>query len=744
MGTYIGFSNSVGATHGALLNQIPAANLATMWLDGSIVDVSGSKYFVNKKGDNVLITGYDFPSGWVRGFPYKSAATIDVFGQTGVPVVSLFQNFDYENKYFCRHAAQVVDENGVETYEPRVLDIVAYGSALTGEDLTKANAFYGVPNEDVNAVWVSKTGNDTTGSGSKAAPYLTIVKAYTVVNDGRTIYVKSGAYSETVYSLNDCQLQCIGFVDFTPTSGGYGIRWRYDTKDLIAGIKINPGNAITSGIYGQSAINLVISNIYLNSSAGTGINGDYKSIIDCVLIGTVTTHYIANATGSQERTIVNSYIYTGGGNMIYNPASMGKLTVKNNRLLPKTSRIINNLNASAGIDFIGNYVKSMLDLQNVIIVSSGDFPNLNILDNIFDINGGVADLFQFTGYVTNMVTIKRNKITTGSNLSETIFAIINCNLVAENNIINIEASEPSAYGDILSTVSSNVAVSQSIKNNKILSKRTGGYNIGVGSEGTSVADNCMTSIEISCNYIKGRHAYADPSTNNTHGLFVGYQINAAIKHNLGYGLGYAVVLKGIATTIYTSNGVTYNVFKDFKRGVYLKGANSVNIFNNTFVSSNLPDYAVRLDENAGSDAASNGIIKNNIFICLETGTYNAVQFLNGSADNVSDYNIFYCPNGTLNFTDGATSYTFAEWQAHGQDTHSIVLTDAQFNAMFTNFANDDYSLAAGSAAIGAGVALDAAYDDGLDASTVWGADTVLPVIVTKKQAAAWDCGAYVH
>ena len=74
----------------------------------------------------------------------------------------------------------------------------------------------------------------------------------------------------------------------------------------------------------------------------------------------------------------------------------------------------------------------------------------------------------------------------------------------------------------------------------------------------------------------------------------------------------------------------------------------------------------------------------------------------------------------------------------------ILLTDEKFNELFTDFANDNYALATGSAAIGAGVALDAAYDDGLDASTVWGADTVLPVIVTKKQAAAWDCGAYVH
>ena len=129
----VGFGYRVGvASKGSKLNSLPAYSLVTMWLDGTIVESSGSYYFKNKKGDDVLITGYDFPTGWTNGFPYKSAATIDVFGQTGVPVISLFQNFDYANQYFTRHVAQVVDDNGVETSEAYVCDIVAYSEALTG------------------------------------------------------------------------------------------------------------------------------------------------------------------------------------------------------------------------------------------------------------------------------------------------------------------------------------------------------------------------------------------------------------------------------------------------------------------------------------------------------------------------------------------------------------------------------------------------------------------------------------
>jgi len=210
---------------GTLLNYPPAYELATLWLDGSIVDVEGAKYFVDKKaGNNVLITGYDFPTGWVSGFPYKSAATIDVFGQTGVPVVSLFQNFDYANQYFTRHVAQVVDGNLVETSEPYVCEIVAYSEALTGTDLTSANTYYGVPVEDVNAKWVSKAGNDGTGNGSKATPWLTLSKAEATITADidQKIYVKSGVYNETNWlaSAKNAHYIGIGLTALTST-GGY-------------------------------------------------------------------------------------------------------------------------------------------------------------------------------------------------------------------------------------------------------------------------------------------------------------------------------------------------------------------------------------------------------------------------------------------------------------------------------------------------------------------------------------------
>ena len=123
-------------------------------------------------------------------------------------------------------------------------------------------------------------------------------------------------------------------------------------------------------------------------------------------------------------------------------------------------------------------------------------------------------------------------------------------------------------------------------------------------------------------------------------------------------------------------------------------------------------------------------------ILIEAGVSDDLQ------SSTIDYNIYYATTAEP-FKIGASTYTFLEWQALGHDANSIMLTEAQFNALFTDYANNDFSLPVGSAAIGAGVALAAAYDDGLDESTDWGDSNTVPTVVTKQQTAPWDAGAYV-
>jgi len=185
------------------------------YLDGTIIDDAGTKYFEDKSanGRDFLITSYDFDTAWTTGFPYKSVATISapaadaaliaadinnfLYAGDGtpnqIPVVSLFQDIDYDHKIFCKHEAQIVDSDDVETYEPRVSRMFMASDVLIGATLTQAQSYFGVPVENTTTMaWISPAGNDLTGDGSKAAPYKTLSKILTSVKTD--IYIKTGSY----------------------------------------------------------------------------------------------------------------------------------------------------------------------------------------------------------------------------------------------------------------------------------------------------------------------------------------------------------------------------------------------------------------------------------------------------------------------------------------------------------------------------------------------------------------------
>jgi predicted secreted protein len=192
------------------------ATRSLFFLDGSIKTVGENKYFtdLSANGRDFLITGYDFSVS--VGFPYKSAATISapagdaaliaadinnfLYASDGtpnqIPVISLFQDIDYEHKIFCQHSPQTLRSNGTELFEPRVLSIYMATDVLSGTELTTAQTYFSVPTEDTTTmVWLSPTGNDSTGDGSKATPYKTWSKI--VSTDKANVYCKTGAYNLT-------------------------------------------------------------------------------------------------------------------------------------------------------------------------------------------------------------------------------------------------------------------------------------------------------------------------------------------------------------------------------------------------------------------------------------------------------------------------------------------------------------------------------------------------------------------
>jgi hypothetical protein len=71
---------------------------------------------------------------------------------------------------------------------------------------------------------VATNGNDTTGSGTLASPWLTIAKAASVVTSGDYVAVHSGYYPEFVDVSRDVATNRIQFIGYGARASGFKVR----------------------------------------------------------------------------------------------------------------------------------------------------------------------------------------------------------------------------------------------------------------------------------------------------------------------------------------------------------------------------------------------------------------------------------------------------------------------------------------------------------------------------------------
>lgn len=377
---------------GSLLNQIPLKSDALFWLDGIIIDVEGTKYFKDKTANarNFLITDYDFDSTWVAGMPYKSAATISapaadatliaadinnyLYDSGGtpnqIPVVSLFQDIDYEHKLFCRHFAQVVDANGVETNEPRVLDIVLYNTVKEAGELTLCQNYYSVPTEDLTAVWLAVDGNDSTGDGSKANPYLTINKIKSTT--ATTVYLRSGDYvisRATIFTGNALNLFGTGLSKVSNNTSSYSIFNRdiyYKHIDYTANNYANPIITTAKLEFEKSKLTKTDGAQFIASNAGATTIGFYK----CVVNSKFYNGLISTQSGAFTKLVLDTCF----GNIcasLYSPNYIEEVDIKNNVFNTGTL----NLTATTKARIIGNSITAPDSNHTFKLIGANDQNN---------------------------------------------------------------------------------------------------------------------------------------------------------------------------------------------------------------------------------------------------------------------------------------------------------------------------------------------------------------------------------
>ena len=279
----------------------------------------------------------------------------------------------------------------------------------------------------------------------------------------------------------------------------------------------------------------------------------------------------------------------------------------------------------------------------------------------------------------------------------------------------------------------NQVTALTFRNNSLTSVNSAGYILQAGDETPGLNNNHLDGAVITGN----RFSWNGTDENSwTHAMFTGYNIGVINKYKYLLNTPNGIQRKSDGMTD-ESGVVAYNIIKNPRVGIVVKGMNGVRIYNNTLYTDKSTAQTGRglIDVHANTDnglnAPSTGTkIFNNIFYTKNNTFCINVMDQESLAGFQSDYNVFYSESGSPRFNAGGSPKTFAEWQALGYDVHSVVV-NPNFNN-FTDFvpaSRLDYGLDLGSE-----------FADGLATDAVLG--SVSPR--TVKQNGTWQAGAKIY
>lgn len=709
--------------------------------ESEIITIGENKYFKGKNGHNLLITGYDFDAGFSKGFLYKTAATVSApagdaefiaadinnffYASDGtpnqIPVISFFENVDYAGKLFNRHYTQTVNEQGVETYEPRVWQSVLYNTAKTGADLTKCNSYYSVPVEDLTAKWVDFN-VAVTGTGTKSSPYKTTSEAFSASSIGGVVYIKSGTTD---------------YIDVNKELKVKGLGYCRTTRTAAAAVTLRYSGTEFSGF-----ITATDSRLYYNIGTPGG-----TIVVNRCKINTYAASYpiwFRGVTNESNFTIKNSII---PGGMMYTNCNLTIETCKIDGSRKNTLYSISQTENLKTLYYKYNRVSIPINATtgDPGYVVNNAFSNMYIFNNEIRAENAMS-LYANTFAVIGTIEVEYNRYygkngyTTDARFIETEFD--KCN----HNYINFTASNIGVYANANAVKFTNTAIE--IQNN--IFDLYGGFAVRIGAvlpfetvdiknnvviHKTAVNNNSIMGINIAPLVTSNAYTFQLNVENNlfisateygaTYGghtlLFVANctKFNITKNKTLGSPLYGMIVKSYITGQTHDNSSVSYNVITS--KGLIFRNISNASIIGNTIVDD------LVIDEQEVGQASDNITVKNNI-IKNETGNF----FINATnATNlVSDHNIF---DGAKSFNYLGVTKTFAEWQALGFDTNSL---------------NQSANLTIGlwpTTPISIGENLGASYEDGLNISTNWGSATTIPSVVTKKQTGTnWQVGAYIQ
>lgn len=277
------------------------------------------------------------------------------------------------------------------------------------------------------------------------------------------------------------------------------------------------------------------------------------------------------------------------------------------------------------------------------------------------------------------------------------------------------------------------------RNNAITSINKQGYLLQAGDESPGSTNNNLNGQIVTGNKLIWNGPIADSII--THGLFVGYNINALVKYNYLDKVPYGIIFKSGTDAgknmQFTSGGCAYNICKNGKFAVRMKGINGVKIYNNTFYNADSSGkWLILITQNSDRviPSPSTGTkIFNNIF--YSTTRFPMIRIEKGCREGFEcDYNVYWCSansGGEPIFNVDGVTKTWAEWRALGFDAHSILI-----DPKFTNTTD-----LTPTTRLNFGINLGVEWQTGLSTSATW---VVGKAPATTDQNGTWQVGARVY
>lgn len=350
--------------------------------------------------------------------------------------------------------------------------------------------------------YVSTTGNDTTGTGTAALPFKTIVKGVQVAPSGGTVLVLSGTYPVTgpIFVGKPLTIQKSGSGAVVVNASGWT-----STDPYVLGI-VNTSNVTIDGLTISNKIGNGSKGIWILANSGATANLNNITVKNCIVqnIGWISNNLSSIPANSG---IVANAIKVDGGNGTY---AITNVKIDNNEVnncatgWGEAVTVTGNVN---GFSVSGNTV---YDIANIGIVAAGNYTSTGAASNNQARNGVIAsnEVFNCMSAVANSAgiyvdgalncTVQRNEVyrcgvglavgseqnTATGNGGQSTGHIVNNNSVYNNVITG------AIFGGVIGSGYTTSVGNTKIFNNTFYKNRTGATINGV----TAIGGTAVSTI----------------------------------------------------------------------------------------------------------------------------------------------------------------------------------------------------------------------------------------------------------